>query len=253
MSPISQVNRAAGERPVPVPAELREMIERGKDYSRRSLGTFDITWRGMGSIWKFDDSFKVPSKEAVEVARQRVNFERIQIRGDLVYLPKDMNIGLGGIAKGYAVDRAMQVLLSRGFTDALVDGGGDVLVHGTRLGEPWRLGIQNPRAEHGTLLGTLPLHNAALVTSGDYERFRMVDGIRYHHIINPRTGWPAKASISVTVIAPSAEVGVVMSKALFILGPERGLRLAAAEKLEALIIDPTGKRHPTPGFPALQP
>lgn len=253
MSPISQVNDAAGERPVAVPEELRELLERSKDYHHRSLGTFDITWRGMGSIWKFDDQFKVPSKEAVETARQRVNSERIQIRGNLVYLPKEMNIGLGGIAKGYAVDRAMQVLLSRGFADALVNGGGDVLVHGSRMGESWRLGIQNPRAEHGTLIGTLPLHNAALVTSGDYERFRIVDGIRYHHIINPRTGWPAKASISVTVIAPSTELGVVMSKALFILGPERGLRLAAAEKFEALIIDPSGKRHQTPGFPALHP
>jgi thiamine biosynthesis lipoprotein len=159
-----------------------------------------------------------------------------------------MNIGLGGIAKGYAVDRAAAVLKRAGFPDSLVDGGGDVLASGTRYGKPWRLGIQDPRSEHGTLLGVVNLSNAALVTSGDYERFRIVNGVRYHHIIDPRTGWPATASIAVTVLSRTAEEGVVLEKGMFILGYEKGLALARAEHLEALIVDSQSNQHLTPGF-----
>lgn len=252
-SPISQVNAAAGTGVVEVPAELRELIQRSVDYSRKSEGTFDITWRGMGRIWRFDDQFRVPSAVEVEAARKRVDFTRIQIEGNRVGLPAGMNIGLGGIAKGYAVDRAMAVLEGRGVRDALVNGGGDVLVRGSRNGKPWRLGIQHPRAEHGTLLGSLPLSSGALVTSGDYERFRMMDGVRYHHIIDPRTGWPAKGAMSVTVISPGAEIGVVLAKVLFILGPDKGLPLVRAQGVEALLIDEGGKEHRTAGFPSLEP
>jgi thiamine biosynthesis lipoprotein len=251
-SPISQVNAAAGKHPVAVPAELRDMILRSKAYTRESEGAFDITWRGMGRIWRFDDEFRVPSKEEVAVARRRIDSRRIQVQGDEVYLPEaEMSIGLGGIAKGYAVDRAMQVLVDLGIRNALVNGGGDVVVRGSRLGQPWRLGIQHPRKEHGELLGALELRGQALVTSGDYERYQMANGIRYHHIIDPRTGWPASASMSVTVISPTAELGVVLAKVLFILGPERGLRLAQAKQTEALLIDSEGREHRTPGFPPL--
>jgi len=252
-SPISQVNSAAGKHAVTVPAELRDMILRAKEYNRESAGSFDITWRGMGRIWRFDDEFRVPTKEDVASARRRIDSRKIQVQGDAVYLPEaGMSIGLGGIAKGYAVDRAMQVLVDNGIRNALVNGGGDVLVRGTRLGQPWRLGIQHPRKEHGELLGALELRGQALVTSGDYERYRMVNGVRYHHIIDPRTGWPATASMSVTVLAPNAELGVVLAKVLFILGPEKGLPLAQANQTEALIIDAEGREHRTPGFPALQ-
>jgi len=243
-SPISQVNAAAGKTAVTVPAELRELLERSVRYSRATERTFDITWRGMGAIWRFDDKFRVPSSKEVESARRRIDSEKIQILGDQIFLPAGMNIGLGGIAKGYAIDRAMQVLLQKGFTDALVDGGGDVLVHGT-----WRLGIQHPRKERGQLLSSISLRDGSLVTSGDYERFRIVDGVRYHHIIDPRTGWPANASMSVTVLAPSAELGVVLAKGIFILGGEKGLELAKTWHVEALLIDAQGHRHQTRGFP----
>jgi len=248
-SPISQVNAAAGKTAVAVPAELRELLERSVRYSRATEGTFDVTWRGMGAIWRFDDKFRVPSQKEVEIARQRIDFRKIEIQGDRIFIPAGTNIGLGGIAKGYAIDRAMQVLLQKGFTDALVDGGGDVLVHGANLGEPWRLGIQHPRKERGELLGTIALSDMALVTSGDYERFRFVNGVRYHHIIDPRTGWPATASMSVTVLAPSAELGVVLAKGIFILGGEKGMQLAKSWHVEALVIDSQGQMHQTPGFP----
>src|SRR5262249_50064593 len=127
-------------------------------------------------------------------------------------------------------------------------GGGDVKVSGTHDGQPWRLGIQDPRAEHGKLVGVVRLSDRALVTSGDYERFRIVDGTRYHHIIDPRTGWPASASASVSVLSDDAEQGVVLAKAIFILGSSAGLQLARAEGVEALLIDPQGRRYATDGF-----
>jgi len=247
-SPISQVDAAAGKHPVEVPAELREILDRSIRYSRITQGTFDVTWRGMGNIWHFDDSFVVPSAAAVTKARKNVDYTAIRIQGNSVYLPEGVNIGLGGIAKGYAVDRAARVLAEAGFTDSLVDGGGDVLASGTRDGQPWRLGIQHPRGEHGDILGIAAVSGMALVTSGDYERFRIVHGVRYHHIIDPRTGWPASASISVSVLSKTAEQGVVLAKGIFILGPEKGLALAKAQGVEAMIVDPSEKQYFTDGF-----
>jgi thiamine biosynthesis lipoprotein len=249
-SPVSAINASAGRAPVEVPAELREMIERGIQYGERSGGTFDITWHGMAGVWHFDDAFVPPSKAVVDAARSLVNYREIQVHGNRVFLPRlGMSIGLGGIAKGYAVERAAAVLSRAGFQDSLVDGGGDVLVSGVREdGTPWRLGIQNPRDERGRMIGVVRASNQAVVTSGDYERFRIVNGVRYHHIIDPRTGYPANASMSVTVIATSAERAVVLCKPIFILGGEKGLTMARAEGVEALIIDAAGKRYSTPGF-----
>jgi thiamine biosynthesis lipoprotein len=251
-SPVSRVDAAAGKHAIEVPPELRAILERSIHYSEKTQGTFDITWRGMGNIWHFDDTFAVPTPAAVATARRNIDYRAIQIKGNSIYLPEGKNIGLGGIAKGYGVNRAVDVLVKAGFPDCLVDGGGDVKVSGTHNGEPWRLGIQDPRAEHGKLLGVVLLSNRALVTSGDYERFRIVNGIRYHHIIDPRTGWPATASSSVTVLCDDAEQGVVLDKAIFILGPEEGLALARAEGVEALLIDSRGRPHATPGFPNLR-
>ncbi len=248
-SPISQINAAAGKNAVAVPAELREIIERSNRYSQMSEGAFDITWHGMANIWHFDDQFVPPSPVAVENARRNVDFRAIRIEGNRVFLPRvGMSIGLGGIAKGYAVDRASELLARAGFIDSLVDGGGDIRVSGTRGGVPWQMGIQDPRQERGTLIGRVPVSAGAIVTSGDYERFRVVNGIRYHHIIDARTGWPANAACSVTVLSPAAEQGVVLAKIIFILGPERGLAIARSEGVDALLIDPAGRRYATEGF-----
>lgn len=247
-SPISQLDAAAGKHAVEVPAELREILQRSIHYSEITDGTFDVTWRGMGNIWHFDDMFVVPSAEAVAKARKNINYRLIHIDGNSVYLPAGVNIGLGGIAKGYAVDRAAAVLAQAGFTDSMVDGGGDVLLSGTKNGQPWHLGIQNPQQQHGEVLGVVGVSNMAVATSGDYERFRIVNGVRYHHIIDPRTGWPATASISVSVMAKSAEQGVVLDKGIFMLGPEKGLALARSQGVEAMVVDPAQKQYFTEGF-----
>ena len=247
-SPISQVDAAAGKHAVEVPAELREILQRSIHYSEITEGTFDVTWRGMGNIWHFDDTFVVPSAAVVAKARKNINYRAIHIDGNSVYLPAGVNIGLGGIAKGYAVDRAAGVLAQAGFMDSMVDGGGDVLLSGTKNGQPWHLGIQDPRRPHGEVLGVVGVSNMAVATSGDYERFRIVNGVRYHHIIDPRTGWPATASISVSVMAKSAEQGVVLDKGIFMLGPEKGLALARSQGVEAMVVDPAQKQYFTEGF-----
>ncbi len=248
-SPISLVNQNAGKGPVEVPEELRAMLQRSIRYSEISHGAFDITWRGMGGIWHFDDTFTVPTKQEVAKARRNVDYRAIQIEGNRVFLPRpEMSIGLGGIAKGYAVDRAAHVLDRAGFHDYLVDGGGDIRVSGHKQGHPWNLGIQHPREPRGTLLGRVRLTKGVLATSGDYERFRIVDGVRYHHIIDVRTGYPAMACQSVSILAPEAEKAVVLAKVVFILGPEQGIPIARAEGAEALAIDAAGKRHATEGF-----
>ncbi len=247
-SPISQVDTAAGKHAVEVPTELRELLQRSIHYSEITEGTFDVTWRGMGKIWHFDDAFVVPPQAEIEKARKHINYRAIQIVGNSVYLPEGTNIGLGGIAKGYGIDRAAAALKRAGFEDSMVDGGGDVLVSGTKNGQPWHIGIQDPRREHGEMLGVASVTNVALVSSGDYERFKIVNGVRYHHIIDPRTGWPATASIAVSVMAKTAEEGVVLGKGVFMLGPEKGLALARAQGLEAMVVDPERKQYFTEGF-----
>jgi thiamine biosynthesis lipoprotein len=248
-SPISAINAAAGRKPVEVPLELREILERGIRYGEKTEGAFDITWRGMGRLWRFDDEFRLPAAAEVEKARKNVDYTRIQIEGNRVFLPMaTMAIGLGGIAGGYAVDRAAGVLAERGFSDFLFDGSGDILVRGTHSGRPWRLGIQDPRGPHGKLIGSVPVQDEALVTSGDYERFKIVEGVRYHHIIDPRTGYPARGTISVTVIAKTTEQADALATAMFILGAEKALKLAVAEQVDVLLIDEQGRRHMTDGF-----
>ncbi len=252
-SPISQINAAAGKHPVEVPAEVSAILRRALDYGARTEGAFDVTWRGMGSIWRFDDGFTVPSPEAVERARRNVDYRALHVDGNLVYLDRaGMSIGLGGIAKGYAVDRAAELLRMSGFPNSLVAGAGDILASGTKVGTPWRLGVQDPRRDRGALLGTLPLSGAAISTSGDYERFRIVDGMRYHHIIDPRTGWPARECITVSVVAPTAEQSDALSTAIFVLGPGKGLVLAREAQVDVLIVDATGKRHATGVYTSLR-
>ena len=252
-SPVSRINRAAGVEAVEVPEELARIIRRALEYGERTGGAFDISWRGMSGVWRFDEEFKVPDAKAVEAARRNVDYRAVRVEGNRVRLErKGMAIGLGGIAKGYAVDRAAAVLREAGFTDTLVAGAGDMFASGTKDGRPWRLGVQDPRGERGVMLGTVELSDRAISTSGDYERFRIAGGVRYHHIIDPRTGWPARECQSATVAARSAEETDVLATAIFVLGPVKGLELALKSGADTLIVGATGKRLATGIFAPLQ-
>lgn len=250
-SPISAVNAAAGEDPVSVPDELRDIILRARDVSERSDGAFDVTWKGMGDLWSLrEDSFSPPDEQAIAIARARVDYRKILVQEDRVGLAEQgMQIGLGGIAKGYGVDRAADVLQAAGLRSYYIDGGGDIRVSGTKHGRPWRVAVRHPRGAPNDVLTVVEVSDAAIVTSGDYENFRVADGRRYHHIIDPRTGRPAEGCQSVTVVAPSAETADALATAAFVLGPEKGLELIAGQPgAEALIVDSQGRPWRTEHF-----
>lgn len=248
-SPISRVNQSAGNPPVDVPDELHDIILRSHRFSQRSQGAFDISWKGLGNLWRLGDpDFLPPDQQAIDQALSRVDYRNILVEEGRVGLSQaGMAIGLGGIAKGYAVDRAASVLHSEGLHNFYIDGGGDVLVSGSKNGEPWRVGVRHPR-EPG-LLAVLRIHGGAVVTSGDYERFREVDGKRYHHILDPRTGRPAEQCQAVTIVAPETETADALATAAFVLGPREGLDLIGDYPgVEALFVDARGQLVMTDGF-----
>lgn len=250
-SPISAINAAAGREAVEVPGELADIIRRSLQISERSRGAFDITWRGLGRLWPVqDENFSPPSDAEIQAALHRVGYRKVQVEGNRVHLIEaGMAIGLGGIAKGYGVDRAADVLRAGGCANFFIDGGGDVLVSGSKHGKPWRVGIQHPRKARGELLAVVEADSGAVVSSGDYERFREVDGVRYHHIIDLRTGRPARKCQAVTIIAPSAERADALATAVFVLGPEEGLELIRQEPgADALVVDHAGRIWTTEGF-----
>jgi thiamine biosynthesis lipoprotein len=249
-SPVSAINAAAGKRLVDVPDEVRAIIKRAIVFGDLTGGAFDITWRALDPFWQFDENFRIPDSREVEEALALVDYQRIEIVGTQIGLPKPgMSLGLGGIAKGYAIDRAGAVLKANGYENYLVNGGGDVLTAGTRAGRPWRIGVRSPRGKRNELIARLSVAGAAVVTSGDYERFKIVDGVRFHHILDPRTGYPAQECRSVTVVAPTAEEADVLATAVFVLGPSKGLQLVSARPgTEVFVIDRNGKFWMTSGF-----
>lgn len=250
-SPLSAINAAAGTNGVKAPAELLDIIRRGIRFGDLTDGAFDITWLGMGNLWHFDESFTPPSDAEIAEAKSHVDYRRIRIDGDHVSIPAGWAIGLGGIAKGYAIDRAAAKLREAGFRNFLVNGGGDVLVVGRKGNRDWTVGVRDPRGGPQDLVARVRA-DGAVVTSGDYERFRIVDGVRYHHIIDPRTGRPARLCRSVTIVADQAELADVLATAVFVLGPTRGLQLISAmPHVEGFIIDADGKRSMSNGFKEL--
>jgi thiamine biosynthesis lipoprotein len=250
-SEVSAINRAAGAAPVQVDAEVFGVLQRSLWASRVTRGAFDMTFAGCGGLWSVRDQ-RVPDDESLAACMGRVGFQKVRLdeRESSVLLPEaGMRIGLGGIAKGYGVDRAVDVLLARGFTNVVVDGGGDLRVEGADIDGPWTVNIAHPRRP-GEIFETLRLGRGSVVTSGDYLRYFERDGVRYHHIIDPATGRPASRSIAVTVVAPTATDADALATGLFVLGPERGLAaIASLPGVEALFFAPDLSVHASPGFP----
>jgi FAD:protein FMN transferase len=228
-SEIARINRSAGVRPVRVSPELFGLIEEALSISRVSKGSFDITMGALVGLWDFRaEAFHVPPEDEVRKRLALVGFRNIRLnpKDGSVFLTKTgMAITLGGIGKGYAVDRAVHAVRSLGVKNGIVSAGGDLMVMGRKEnGELWKVGVKNPR-EEARMLCILPVSNAAVATSGDYERFRIVDGIRYHHILDPRTGCPARGCMSATVVAKNATDADALATAAFVLGPEEAIAL----------------------------
>jgi thiamine biosynthesis lipoprotein len=250
-SEIAAVNAAAGATPVEVDAEVFGVLQRSLWASRVTRGAFDMTFAGCGGLWSVREK-RVPDEESLARCLPRVGFQKVRLdeRASSAFLPDaGMRIGLGGIAKGYGVDRAVEVLLARGFTNVVVDGGGDLRVEGADVDGPWTINIAHPRRPD-QIFETIHVARGAVVTSGDYLRFFERDGVRYHHIIDPATGRPAARSVAVTVIAPTATDADALATGLFVLGPERGLAtVASLPGVEALYFAPDLSVHASPGFP----
>jgi thiamine biosynthesis lipoprotein len=246
-SVLARLNRDGASMKVPVGNEVFSLMSTAVEAARASGGAFDPTIGPLSRLWDFDHGGRLPVDADVERDLGKVGYKFLEFdKGSLSvgFAIPGMAIDLGGIGKRYAMDRVADILKSRGVTSAIIDAGGDIRVIGTRPGKNgWRIGVQHPRAA-GKLLATLEVADAAVVTSGDYERFFVKDGIRYHHIIDPATGRPARGCQSVTVVASSAMEA--NSLAAFVLGPGRGLEyLRARPGLRGLIVDASGALHRT--------
>lgn len=252
-SPLSNVNRNAGVTPVPVPSDLRALIARGVRIGALTDGAFDITWAALWGLWDFRaEPPVVPDRAEAERRAALVDYRRIEIddeAGTVLLGEPGMKLGLGGIAKGWALDRAAAELRRRGYDRFLMSGGGQVTVGGQRpLGGPWRVGVRDPRAGADQPFAMLAVQDASVSTSGDYERFFISGGVRYHHILDPRTGFPARGLRSVTTVSTDGTLADAMSTAIFVLGQERGLAIAEqTDDLEAVLVDSSGRVSRTSG------
>ena len=194
----------------------------GKLYSE-SDSLYDITIGRLTDLWDFENEI-IPSADSIAEAVKFVGFDRLEFTGKNVQKPAGMKLNLGSLAKGYIIDKAVDFLKINGIESGFVNAGGDIRIFGQK--KPLKIGIQHPRSERGELSGTLSVTNYSVVTSGDYERFFIKDGIRYHHILNPKTGYPAYTAISVTVISKQAFLADAYSTALFLLNPQQAIDLA---------------------------
>lgn len=242
-SQLSQVNEHAYERPVQVDADIIDVVEKALGYSRLSDGVFDVTYASVGYLFDYRKHVH-PTDAQIAAALPAVDYRQVVVDHDartIRFLKPGMRIDLGGIAKGWAVDRGIDILRELGIEHAMVNAGGDTRLLGDRRGKPWIVGIRDPRNE-GKVVTRIPLQDEALSTSGDYERYFEEDGVRYHHILEPGTGRSPKAVRSVTVIGPTATHTDGLTKPVFILGVERGLEFIRKVKdAEAIIVDNEGR------------
>ncbi len=255
-SELSLVNREAADHPVKISRELFDLIDRSLYVSRISDGVFDITFSSVGYMYDYRKGIK-PTDEQIKEELPNIDYRLLILdpkQTTIRFARKGVRIDLGGIAKGYAVEQSVSILRKMGFHEALVTAGGDSRILGDRNGRPWMMGIRDPRKKAGEAAIVIPLSDTAISTSGDYERFFIRDGIRYHHILNPKTGKSALNSRSVTVIGPEGTTTDAFTKPVFILGWEKGLKFIESQPgYEAVVIDSSGQIHYSSGLEPPKP
>jgi thiamine biosynthesis lipoprotein len=243
-SPLSALNAAAGSGAfTPLPSDLCRVLRLARRGAARTGGLFDPTWAALRDLWRFGEgeTGEPPPPDAPAARCRLVAWRDLTVRGEAgrcrARLERPgMQVGLGGIAKGWAVDRAAAALRAAGLRHFLVQAGGDLYAAGRRGGRPWRVGLRDPRGGPAEAFAWLEVRDRALSTSGDYEHFFVQGGIRYHHLIDPRTCRPAAASRAASVVAESAVQAEVLSKAVFALGGREALALAARAGAEAVLV-----------------
>ena len=247
-SETSKINRNAGLKPVKVSVELFELIERSLVVSKLTDGAFDISYASMDKIWKFNGTMKeLPTKDKIRKSVEKVGFKNIELNKELltIFLKiEGMKIGFGAIGKGYAADKAKKLLISKGVKAGIINASGDMNTWGKQPnGENWNIAITNPMNKEKAF-ALLPLTNGAVVTSGNYEKFVIFNGIRYSHIINPKTGMPSTGIISVSVFSSSAELADALATSIFVMGSEIGInRINQIPNVDCIIIDDKGHIH----------
>jgi FAD:protein FMN transferase len=242
-SEVSKVNDLAAKQAVKISPELFKLLTTALEYSRITEGAFDITYASVGYMYDFRER-KRPSEQQIQAALPAVNYRHVLLdaaHSTVRFSQPGVRIDLGGIAKGYSVDRGIEILQARGFTHALVNAGGDSRVIGDRFGKPWIIGIRHP--DHADQVITrVPLTDRAFSTSGDYERYFDEDGVRYHHIIDPHTGHSASKVRSATVMASTATRTDGLSKTAFVLGPDEAMRIYnQLDDVDAILVTPDGR------------
>lgn len=242
-SEISHVNREAHRAAVRVSDELFELIARSMTLAQLSDGAFDITFDSVGQHYDFRAG-ELPDASDLQAGIAALDYRLVELdeqARSVRFLAPGVRINLGGIAKGYAIERGAQLLLARGVEHALLNAGGDSRVIGDRRGQAWMVGVRDPRNRNAVVV-RLPIVNEAISTSGDYERYFESDGVRYHHILNPRTGHPVSGVRSATVIGPDATMTDGLSTTIFVMGVSRGMALVASTPgYEAVIVDADGR------------
>jgi thiamine biosynthesis lipoprotein len=242
-SEISRVNAHAAETPMVIGHELFDLVRRSLELSVASHGAFDITYDSVGYLYDFR-ARRRPTDNEIAEHLPAVDYRLVVLdaeRSTIFFKAPGVRINLGGIAKGYVVERAAAMLRSQGVEHALLNAGGDTRVLGDRRGQPWVVGIRHPRQED-EVVTRLPLVDEAISTSGDYERYFEENGRRYHHIINPATGRPTEGILTVTVIGPDGTMTDGLDTAIFVLGAEEGLKLIESyPDYETIIVDAAGK------------
>jgi len=252
-SETTLINKNAGIKPVKVSRELLNLIERSIKISEITDGAFDITYASMDNIWKFDGTMdKVPTEAEIKNSVSKVGFKKIQldVENQTVYLPESgMKIGFGAIGKGYAADRAKELLVSKDVKGGIINASGDLTTWGTKVtGEKWLVGIANPLSKD-KVFSWLPIIESSVATSGNYEKYIELDGKKYSHIIDPRTGYPTRGINSVSIFAKQAELCDALATAVFTMGRDVGLHMInQIDGVEAVVVDSENKVHKSSGI-----
>ena len=249
-SELSIVNAQAAQAPVKISSELFDLLNTAAEYSRITDGAFDITYASVGYLYDFRQHVR-PDDKQIAAALPGINYRHVELdreHSTVHFARPGVRIDLGGIGKGHAVDRGIELLRARGIQHALVTAGGDSRIIGDRFGKPWIVGIRHPDRKD-EVIARIPLEDASISTSGDYERYFDENGVRYHHIIDPKTGHSASKVRSATVIGSSATRTDGLSKTAFVLGPERAIEIYnRLDDIDAVLVAPDGRVLYTKGL-----
>lgn len=239
---LLNLNRRAGEEPYRVSPDTYEVLEAAREYSELTDGAFDLSIGPLVSLWNIgSEDAAVPAEEEIAEAVAKVDYSNVSFEGDnTVYLEEpEMGVDVGAIAKGYAADEAARILIEAGVEHALLDFGGNILTVGNKVdGSDWRIGVQHPEESRNSYLGIITGRNEAVVTSGPYERYFVEDGVRYHHILDRRTGYPVRnGMLSATIVAEESMMADALSTATFVMGLEAARELVLSlDGVEAIFV-----------------